>query len=141
MASAPMMMMQYSSSYSADASSSNSDSFSNSYSSSSPVTTMAASTTYNYNYHQTFQMTPPPSSCGVMTMAATAPQGSHVDDTTSTMEMQRHQQMLRELAAAPLHQEPDDFEDFMTRLPRAEDFGLQGFQEVPPEVFDEAAAI
>ena len=57
------------------------------------------------------------------------------------MEMQRHQQMLRELAAAPLHQEPDDFEDFMTRLPKAEDFGLQGFQEVAPEVFDEAAGI
>ena len=57
------------------------------------------------------------------------------------MEMQRHQQMIRELAAAPLHQEPDDFEDFMTRLPEAEDFGLQGFQEVPPEVFDEAAGI
>jgi hypothetical protein len=57
------------------------------------------------------------------------------------MAMQRHQQMLRELAAAPLHQEADDFEDFMTRLPKAEDFGLQGFQEVPPEVFDEAAGI
>jgi len=56
------------------------------------------------------------------------------------MEMQRHQQMIRELAAAPLHQEPDDFEDFMTRLPEAEEFGLQGFQEVPPEVFDEAAS-
>ena len=27
----------------------------------------------------------------------------------------------------------------MTRLPKAEDFGLGGFQEVPPEVFDEAA--
>jgi hypothetical protein len=55
------------------------------------------------------------------------------------MEMQRHQQVIRELAAAPLHLEPDDFENFMMRLPEAEDFGLQGFQEVPPEVFDEAA--
>jgi hypothetical protein len=92
-------------------------------------------------------MTPtPPSSCGGVMMAPAVPQaqqGCHVveDTTTTTMEMQRHQQMLRELAAAPLHQEPDDFEDFMTRLPKAEDFGLQGFQEVPPEVFDEATGI
>jgi len=26
----------------------------------------------------------------------------------------------------------------MTRLPKVENFGLQGFQEVPPELFDEA---
>jgi hypothetical protein len=40
------------------------------------------------------------------------------------MEMQRHQQLIHELAAAPLHREPDDFEDFMTRLPNVEDFSL-----------------
>ena len=143
--SAPIMMMQYSaSSYSADASSSNSDSFSNSYSSSSPVTMAPSPTTNNYNHHQTFQMTKP-SSCGVVMAPAAAPQaqqGCHVDDTTTTTLAMQHQQMIRELAAVPLHQEADDdFEDFMTRLPKAEDFGLQGFQEVPPEVFDEAAGI
>jgi hypothetical protein len=31
----------------------------------------------------------------------------------------------------------DDFEEFVTRLPKAEDFGLDGF---PPEVFDDDAA-
>jgi len=135
MAAAPMMMMPYYYSYSAGASSSNSGSFSN-YSSSSPVTTaaVAASPTYNYNNHQTFHMDHRPRHAAAVPQA----QGCHIDDTTTTttMEMQRHQQIIRELAAALLHQEPDDF---MTRLPEAEDFGLQGFQEVPPEVFDEAA--
>jgi hypothetical protein len=50
--------------------------------------------------------------------------------------------MADELAAAEQQQqqqaEADDFEDYVTRLPKAEDFGLGGFQEVPPEVFDEA---
>ncbi|RLM97926.1 hypothetical protein C2845_PM06G09260 [Panicum miliaceum] len=62
--------------------------------------------------------------------------------TTPTAAMQ--QMMADELAAAAdLHQqqaEAEDFEDYVTRLPKAEDFGLGGFQEVPPEVFDEAAA-
>ncbi|XP_025809397.1 dehydration-responsive element-binding protein 2C-like [Panicum hallii] len=61
--------------------------------------------------------------------------------TTPTAAMQ--QMMADELAAAAdLHQqeaEAEDFEDYVTRLPKAEDFGLGGFQEVPPEVFDEAA--
>jgi hypothetical protein len=35
--------------------------------------------------------------------------------------------MIRKLAMAPLHWEPDDFEDFMTRLSKVEDFGPQGF--------------
>jgi hypothetical protein len=43
------------------------------------------------------------------------------------MEMQRHQQIICELAAVPLHQELDDFEDFMTQLPKVEDFGLHVF--------------
>jgi hypothetical protein len=38
--------------------------------------------------------------------------------------MQCHQQMICELAMAPLHRELDDFEEFMTRLPKAEDLGL-----------------
>jgi hypothetical protein len=137
---APIMMM-HSSCCSADGSSSNSDSISNSCS--SPVTTAASPA---YSHHQTtFQTPAPPPSCGAMTMAAAAPhvQGFHVgdDDTTTAMAMHRHQQMMRELAEAPLHQEADDFEDFVTRLPKAEDFGLQGFQEVAPEVFDDAAGI
>jgi hypothetical protein len=63
---------------------------------------------------------------------------------TPTAAMQ--QMIVDELAAAAdhLHQqqqqaEAEDFEDYVTRLPKAEDFGLGGFQEVPPEVFDEAA--
>uniref|UniRef100_A0ACD5ZU18 Uncharacterized protein n=1 Tax=Avena sativa TaxID=4498 RepID=A0ACD5ZU18_AVESA len=32
----------------------------------------------------------------------------------------------------------EDFEAYVTRLPKAEDFGLEGFQEVPLEVLDEA---
>jgi hypothetical protein len=31
----------------------------------------------------------------------------------------------------------EDFEAYVTRLPKAEDFGLEGFQEVPLEVLDE----
>ncbi|CAN6326423.1 unnamed protein product [Urochloa humidicola] len=64
--------------------------------------------------------------------------------TTPTAAMQR-QMMLDDLAAAGGEQqqqqqaEAEDFEDYVTRLPKAEDFGLGGFQEVPPEVFDEAA--
>ncbi|KAG2615919.1 dehydration-responsive element-binding protein 2C-like [Panicum virgatum] len=64
--------------------------------------------------------------------------------TTPTAAMQ--QMIADELAAAAdhLHQqqqqaEAEDFEDYVSRLPKAEDFGLGGFQEVPPEVFDEAA--
>jgi len=63
---------------------------------------------------------------------------------TPTAAMQ--QMIADELAAAADHHhqqqqqaEADDFEDYVTRLPKAEDFGLGGFQEVPPEVFDEAA--
>ena len=64
--------------------------------------------------------------------------------TTPTAAMQ--QMIADELAAAAdhLHQqqqqaEAEDFKDYVTRLPKAEDFGLGGFQEVPPpEVFDEA---
>ncbi|CAL5097365.1 unnamed protein product [Urochloa decumbens] len=63
--------------------------------------------------------------------------------TTPTAAMQM---MLDDLAAAgeqqtqlPQSTEAEDFEDYVTRLPKAEDFGLGGFQEVPPEVFDEAA--
>ncbi|CAN6353486.1 unnamed protein product [Urochloa humidicola] len=66
--------------------------------------------------------------------------------TTPTAAMQR-QMMLDELAAAGEHNhhhqqqaEAEDFEDYVTRLPKAEDFGLGGFQEVPPEVFDEACS-
>ncbi|VAH18822.1 unnamed protein product [Triticum turgidum subsp. durum] len=33
---------------------------------------------------------------------------------------------------------PEDFEAYVTRLPKAEDFGLEGFQEVPLEVLAEA---
>ncbi|CAN6340294.1 unnamed protein product [Urochloa humidicola] len=65
--------------------------------------------------------------------------------TTPTAAMQR-QMMLDDLAAAGEHHqqqqaEAEDFEDYVTRLPKAEDFGLGGFQEVPPEVFDEAGSV
>jgi hypothetical protein len=63
--------------------------------------------------------------------------------TTPTAATAMQQMMADELAAVKdLHQqqaEAEDFEDYVTRLPKAEDFGLGGFQEVPPEVFDEAA--
>ncbi|KAL6901030.1 hypothetical protein ACP4OV_005706 [Aristida adscensionis] len=56
-------------------------------------------------------------------------------DTTTAMA----QQMVDELAAADDdEEEEDEFEQYVTRLPKAEDFGLEGFQEVPPEVFDDA---
>ncbi|KAM0851543.1 hypothetical protein ACQ4PT_052371 [Festuca glaucescens] len=38
----------------------------------------------------------------------------------------------------PSSEAAEDFEAYVTRLPKAEDFGLEGFQEVPLEVFDEA---
>ncbi|XP_039827266.1 dehydration-responsive element-binding protein 2C-like [Panicum virgatum] len=63
--------------------------------------------------------------------------------TTPTAAMQ--QMIADKLAGAVDHShqqqqaEAEDFEDYVTRLPKAEDFGLGGFQEVPPpEVFDEA---
>ncbi|KAL6660915.1 hypothetical protein ACP70R_000299 [Stipagrostis hirtigluma subsp. patula] len=62
---------------------------------------------------------------GVMTMDTTSQQMMMVDDVAAA-------------AAAATTEEDDDFEDYVTRLPKAEDFGLEGFQEVPPEVFDEA---
>ncbi|CAN6336069.1 unnamed protein product [Urochloa humidicola] len=60
--------------------------------------------------------------------------------TTAAMQLM----ILDELAVGDQEQqqrlaaEAEDFEDYVTRLPKAEDFGLGGFQEVPPEVFDDA---
>ncbi|KAL6644345.1 hypothetical protein ACP70R_015953 [Stipagrostis hirtigluma subsp. patula] len=62
---------------------------------------------------------------GVMTMDTTSQQMMLVDD-------------LAAATAPTTTEDDDDFEDYVTRLPKAEDFGLEGFQEVPPEVFDEA---
>ncbi|CAL4910707.1 unnamed protein product [Urochloa decumbens] len=56
-----------------------------------------------------------------------------LDDLAAAAGEQQHQQTQQQSAEA------EDFEDYVTRLPKAEDFGLGGFQEVPPEVFDEAA--
>ena len=72
---------------------------------------------------------------------------SNYSNSSSSAAAAMQQMIADELAAAADHHhqqqqqaEADDFEDYVTRLPKAEDFGLGGFQEVPPEVFDEAAA-
>ncbi|KAF8667134.1 hypothetical protein HU200_053321 [Digitaria exilis] len=92
-----------------------------------------------YNYKQE-AMAPPPMA---MMMMAAAPCCSAADASSnstncgsnyssSSSAAIEQMMMVDELAA-------EDFEDYVTRLPKAEDFGLGGFQQVPPEVFDEAA--
>ncbi|OEL16541.1 Dehydration-responsive element-binding protein 2C, partial [Dichanthelium oligosanthes] len=66
---------------------------------------------------------------------------NYSNSSSSAMTMAMQQMMVKELAATnQQQQETDDFEDYVTRLPKAEDFGLGGFQEVPPEVFEDSAA-
>ncbi|GJN04304.1 hypothetical protein PR202_ga21845 [Eleusine coracana subsp. coracana] len=50
----------------------------------------------------------------------------------NSLNLQQQQQQVDEE-----EEDDEDFEQFVTRLPKAEDFGLEGF---PPEVFDDAAA-
>lgn len=60
-----------------------------------------------------------------------------------SQQQQQQQQQQQHLSQQQHDQEDEDedddedFEQFVTRLPKAEDFGLEGF---PPEVFDDAAA-
>ncbi|XP_006660398.2 dehydration-responsive element-binding protein 2C-like [Oryza brachyantha] len=48
--------------------------------------------------------------------------------------------LLADYGGVMMHpaEEEEDFETYVTRLPKAEDFGLEGFQEVPLDVLDEA---
>ncbi|GJN15403.1 hypothetical protein PR202_gb02316 [Eleusine coracana subsp. coracana] len=55
--------------------------------------------------------------------------------TTNTTDHHHHHQQQQQQVDE--EEDDEDFEQFVTRLPKAEDFGLEGF---PPEVFNDAAA-
>nr|TKW24700.1 hypothetical protein SEVIR_3G066600v2 [Setaria viridis] len=84
---------------------------------------------------------PSPSCCSADGASPNSNYSNSSSSAAPTPTAMQQMMMADELAAAEQHQqaEADDFEDYVTRLPKAEDFGLGGFQEVPPEVFDEAA--
>ncbi|KAL5219253.1 hypothetical protein ABZP36_019937 [Zizania latifolia] len=85
----------------------------------------------------------------IMQPAATTPRNFSVyGEGSSSNTSSEHQQQLQlqqlqmqllddnyTLMAPQTH---EDFEAYMTRLPKAEDFGLDSFQEVPLEFLDEA---
>uniref|UniRef100_A0A0E0LY26 AP2/ERF domain-containing protein n=1 Tax=Oryza punctata TaxID=4537 RepID=A0A0E0LY26_ORYPU len=61
-------------------------------------------------------------------------------NSSSTQQQQHPLTMLLDDDNYTLQQMPsseEDFETYVTRLPKAEDFGLEGFQEVPLDVLDE----
>jgi hypothetical protein len=80
------------------------------------------------------------SSSSSVTMVASAPaavlcmqEADAMVGSRTAAAFQQQQTDLEEVA----DDDDEDFEQFVTRLPKAEDFGLEGF---PPEVFDDDAA-
>ncbi|EAZ43690.1 hypothetical protein OsJ_28317 [Oryza sativa Japonica Group] len=68
------------------------------------------------------------------------------NDDSNNSSSTTHQQQLTTMlqldddnyTLQPSSSDQEDFETYVTRLPKAEDFGLEGFQEVPLDVLDEA---
>ncbi|KAL5217278.1 hypothetical protein ABZP36_017962 [Zizania latifolia] len=68
-------------------------------------------------------------------------EASNSNSSSEQQQLHHHQHHLLDLDdnyTSMALQPPEDFEAYVTRLPKAEDFGLEGFQEVSLEVLDEA---
>ncbi|KAF8725639.1 hypothetical protein HU200_020181 [Digitaria exilis] len=86
-----------------------------------------------YRYKQEAMAPPPMVTMMMAEPCCSADASSNSTNYSSSSSAAIEQMMMVDELAA------EDFEDYVTRLPKAEDFGLGGFQQVPPEVFDEAA--
>ncbi|KAG8095694.1 hypothetical protein GUJ93_ZPchr0013g34373 [Zizania palustris] len=64
--------------------------------------------------------------------------GDGADASNSNSSSDEQLQQLDDNYTVMAMQPQEDFEAYVTRLPKAEDFGLEGFQEVALEVLDEA---
>ncbi|KAL5210351.1 hypothetical protein ABZP36_005974 [Zizania latifolia] len=66
--------------------------------------------------------------------------GDGADASNYSNSSSEQQQLDDNYTLMAMQQPQEDFEAYVTRLPKAEDFGLEGFQEVALEVLDEAGS-
>lgn len=84
----------------------------------------------------------PPAAAATPSVATPCSTNDDSNNSSSTTHQQQLTTMLQldddNYTLQPSSSDQEDFETYVTRLPKAEDFGLEGFQEVLLDVLDEA---